>query len=292
MKKLDYPLYDFEDVLNTCAEGMEQVNVRTSFRSAIPDFVNLGLQYEQLMEDGELYNFPRIENLTRTTVVIPPLTKSKLVNLYGRNLRNKEKPARSIYESLLASANEKCPFCGDIGHPRNLDHFLPLAHYPQFSVMPVNLIPACRDCNMGEKGDDFADQAKDQILHPYLDKDIFYNQQWVHARYVNDGDGIVEYYVQPPAEWQEVDKSRVNKHFSDFDLARRYGIEAGKHLSELIDQRNSFYKVMGRKIPLDELTDDLVEVLFTPLIEGEIFSNHWKKVMYVALSMSQEFLVP
>lgn len=292
MKKLDYPLHNFEAVLSACAEGMEQVNVRTTFQATIPHFVNLGVQYEQLIENEELYNFPRINNLTRTTIVIPPLTKSKLVNLYENNLRNKEKPARSIYESLLASANEKCPFCGDIGHPKNLDHFLPLAHYPQFSVMPVNLIPACRDCNMGEKGDNFADQAEDQILHPYLDKDIFYNQQWVRARYINDGDGTVEYYVQPPAEWKAVDKARVNKHFSDFDLARRYGIEAGKHLSELIDQRNSFYKVMRRRIPLDELTEALVEVLFIPLIEGGTFANHWKKVMYVALSKSQEFLLP
>ena len=292
MKKLDYPLCDFKDVLNTCAKGMEQVNVRNTFLTAVPDLVYLGLQYEQLVKKGELYKFPRIENIKRKTVVVPPLTKSKLVNLYANNLRNKEKPARSLYEYLLACANEKCPFCGDIGRPKNLDHFLPLAHYPQFSVMPVNLIPACRDCNMGEKGDDFAGQAEDQIIHPYLDKNIFYTQQWVHARYVNDGDGVVEYYVQPPAEWQEVDKARVNKHFRDFDLARRYGIEAGKHLSEIIDQRNSFYKVMGRKIPLEELTVDLVEVLFKPLIEGGVFANHWKKVMYVALSMSQEFLLP
>ncbi|WP_447957649.1 HNH endonuclease [Vreelandella sp. EE7] len=292
MRKLDYPLYDFEDVLNACASGMGQVNVRNDFRSTIPLFIDLGLQYEQLLENGELHNFPKIENLKRKTVVIPPLTKGKLVNLYENNLRNKEKPARRIYESLLASANEKCPFCGDIGHPKNLDHFLPLAHYPQFSVLPVNLIPACRDCNMGEKGDDFADQAEDQIIHPFLDKEIFYNQQWVFARYINDGGGVVEYYVQPPAEWQEVDKSRVSKHFHDFDLGRRYGIEAGKHLSELIDQRNSFYNVMGRKVPLEELTEDLVDVLFAPLIEGGTFANHWKKVMYGALSTSQEFLVP
>lgn len=49
---------------------------------------------------------------------------------------------------------------------------------------------------------------------------------------------------------------------------------------------------MGRKIPLEELTVDLVEVLFNPLIEGGTFANHWKKVMYVALSMSQDFLLP
>jgi hypothetical protein len=77
-----------------------------------------------------------------------------------------EKPARTIYDSLLNSAKEKCPFCGGIGTPRNLDHFLPKAHFPQFSVLPRNLIPACRDCNMDGKGHAFATNAEDQIILP------------------------------------------------------------------------------------------------------------------------------
>jgi hypothetical protein len=243
-----------------------------------------------LGEEGALFSYPRVAGLTRETIVVPPLSKAKLVGLYEGNLRNKGKPARAIYERHLASTNEKCPFCGDIGRPKNLDHFLPLAHFPQFSVMPINLIPACRDCNMGEKGDVFATQAADQILHPYLDRDSFFNEQWVHARYINEDEGAIEYFVRPPEEWEEVDKHRVRKHFNDFDLAIRYGIEAGKHLSELIDQRNSFYRVMSRRLPIEELTDDFVEVTFAPLINSHLFLNHWKKVMYIALSESLEFL--
>lgn len=291
MKKLVSPKYVFEEVLNTCAEGMKQVNVKAKFQAAIPQFVASGSLYEQLGSNGVLFSYPQIKNIKGATIVIPPLTKTKLVNLYENNLRNKDKPARNVYEDLLASSNEKCPFCGDIGHSRNLDHFLPLAHYPQFSVMPINLIPACRDCNMGEKGDDFAIQAADQILHPYLDKDAFFNEKWVYARYINEDDGEIEYFVQPPDDWDEVDKQRVIKHFNDFDLARRYGIEAGKHLSELVDQRNSFYSVMRKKIPIEELTEDYVEVTFTSVIKKSLFVNHWKSVMYRALSESQEFLL-
>jgi len=291
VKKLVSPKYVFEEVLNTCAEGMKQVNVKAKFQAAIPQFVASGSLYEQLGSNGVLFSYPQIKNIKGATIVIPPLTKTKLVNLYENNLRNKDKPARNVYEDLLASSNEKCPFCGDIGHSRNLDHFLPLAHYPQFSVMPINLIPACRDCNMGEKGDDFAIQAADQILHPYLDKDAFFNEKWVYARYINEDDGEIEYFVQPPDDWDEVDKQRVIKHFNDFDLARRYGIEAGKHLSELVDQRNSFYSVMRKKIPIEELTEDYVEVTFTSVIKKSLFVNHWKSVMYRALSESQEFLL-
>lgn len=292
MKKLPLPEFGFDDVLDSCAEGMLQRNVKTRFLNTKGQFIREASMYEQLGAEGTLCNYPRLDGLTNATVVIPPLTKSKLVNLYEGNLRNKEKPARNVYESLLVSTNEKCPFCGDIGHPRNLDHFLPLAHFPQFSVMPLNLIPACRDCNMGEKGDDFALNASEQILHPYLDSDIFFDHQWVYARYINEGDGGIEYFVCPPESWNEVDKQRVIKHFDDFDLARRYGVEAGKHLSELIDQRDSFYRVMGRRIPIDELKDDFVEVTFTSLISNNSFINHWKVVMYIALSSSDEFLNP
>lgn len=292
MKRLPFPDYAFEDVLNTCADGMGLVNIKATFRATIPDFVAIGGRYQQLGEDGVLFSYPRIENLTTNTVVLAPLTKAKLVNLYKGNLRNKEKPARRIYESLLASTNEKCPFCGDIGQPRNLDHFLPLAYFPQFSVMPINLIPACRDCNMGEKGDDFALNASDQILHPYLDRDLFFNQQWVHARYVNEDDGAMEYFVHPPEEWEDVDKQRVIKHFNDFDLARRYGVEAGKHLSELIDQRDAFYTELSGVLPDDRLISAFKQITFSSLIEGATFINHWKKIMYIALSESQEFLDP
>ena len=292
MKKIPFPDYGFEHVLNTCAEGIAQVNVKAAFIATIPQFLAIGSTYEQYGGNGTLFSYPRIIDITRATVVIPPLTKAKLVNLYEGNLRNKEKPARSIYERHLISTNEKCPFCGDIGQPKNLDHFLPLAHFPQFAVMPINLIPACRDCNMGEKGDVFALNAADQILHPYLDRDLFFNEQWVRARYINEDDGAIEYFVDPPEEWDLIDKQRVIKHFSEFDLALRYGIEAGKHLSELIDQRDAFYTELSGVLPGDLLVNTFKQITLSTLIDGSLFTNHWKKIMYVALNESQEFLNP
>lgn len=44
--------------------------------------------------------------------------------------------------------------------------------------MPINLVPSCRDCNMGEKGQAYTTIEDDQAIHPYVDKNIFYQEQW------------------------------------------------------------------------------------------------------------------
>lgn len=290
MKKINLPPYTFQETLLMCASGMLQVNVKNRFTNGIPNLLTVEQNYSRLGTAGHLFNFPRINNLTNSTVILPGLTKSKLVNLYENNLRDQDKPARVIYDALLASTNEKCPFCGDIGHPRNLDHFLPLAHFPQLSVMPLNLVPSCRDCNMGEKGATFAVIASEQILHPYLDDDKFFNEQWVSARYVAGEPGAIEYFVSPPRTWNRIDTERVSNHFSDFDLARRYGTEASKHLTEIIDQKNSFFERNIAIIPAAELANEFVETILTPIINGRTFVNHWKRIMYIALSRDQAFL--
>ncbi|MCJ8351388.1 HNH endonuclease signature motif containing protein [Moritella sp.] len=292
MKQLTEPKYTFKDVLNSCAEGMKQKNIKSAFQKNIPHVVTMGHRYKELGSKGCLFSYPKTKNITKNTIVVGELTKKKLVNLYVLNLRNKEKPARKLYEKLMASTDEKCPFCGDIGVPKNLDHFLPLAHFPQFSVMPINLIPACRDCNMGEKGDAFAIQADKQILHPYLDKNILFNEQWVYARFVKKGDGAIEYFVNPPEEWNPIDKKRVNQHFDDFDLAFRYRIEAGKHLSELIAQRDAFYITMKMYVPIEDFPKVFIDTILTPVINGNSFINQWKRIMYIALSKSNDFLIP
>ncbi|MEE9694730.1 HNH endonuclease [Aeromonas hydrophila] len=296
MKKLPEPLYNFNDVLTKCADGMEQVNVRASFLISKEHLIPLEHQYRQLGVAGVLFTFPRIQNLDGNTIIVPGLKKSKLDALYGSNLRNLRKPARLIYDRLLASANGRCPFCGDIGDPQNIDHFLPIAHFPQLSVLPLNLVPSCRDCNMGLKGDDYAENADDQILHPYLDRDLFYSQQWVFASYVihdiNDPitPGAVIYTAAPPDTWELVDANRAYRHFSEFDLARRYSSKAGDHLTDIISQRNHFYERHRETMSSEELEEEFINTFLLPVITGPLFENHWRKVMYKCLSQSRDFL--
>lgn len=292
MKRLALPNISFNDMLVKCSEGMEQVNVRNNFISVFPTFYAKEQQYQALSLAGNLYAYPKVNPLTNTTPVVGHLTKRKLVNLYENNLRDKDKPARDYYDALLVSSGERCPFCGDIGQTKNLDHFLPKAHFPEFSVMPLNLVPSCRDCNMGEKGQAYATLEDDQAIHPYVDKDIFYQEQWIYAEYIDEDDGAVVYYVQCPAAWSQEEKNRAENHFNSLDLANRYSLEAGKHLSEVIDQKNAFVDVIlgfNPQATSQAIKDAFVNANLQPVINSGQFSNHWKKVMYQCLANSATF---
>ncbi|EPJ1914418.1 HNH endonuclease [Vibrio cholerae] len=174
MKKLQPHNITFADMLKKCSEGMDQVHVKENFVDQFQKFFLKENQYQGLSLAGNLFQYPKVMPLTDDTQVVGNLTKRKLVNLYENNLRNKDKPARRLYDELLISSGERCPFCGDIGQTKNLDHFLPKAHFPEFSIMPLNLVPSCRDCNMGEKGQNYATIEEEQAIHPYIDKDIFF----------------------------------------------------------------------------------------------------------------------
>ncbi|MFQ2311590.1 HNH endonuclease [Aeromonas dhakensis] len=296
MKKLPEPPYSFSDALNACSDSMEKVNMKARFLDSKPYLMPIENQYRLLGEKGRLCRFPRINDLDKDTDVVPGLKKSKLEALYTGYLRNPKKSAKKIYDRLLASANGKCPFCGEIGEPKNIDHFLPVAHFPQLSVLPLNLVPSCRDCNMGEKGDGYAKTPGDQILHPYLDSDIFYTQQWVFASYVIDDiydpitPGAVIYTATPPNTWSLIDAQRAIKHFSDFGLASRYSIRASDHLADIVSQRNRFYKKNRYSMSRAKLEAEFIDNFLEPVITEHRFENHWKKVMYKCLSQSKDFL--
>ena len=292
MKKLNLPNISFTEMLNKCAEGMEQIHVRNNFISVFPTFHTKERQYQALSLTGNLYTYPRVIPLASTTPVIGHLTKTKLINLYENNLRNKNKPARDYYDALLVSSGERCPFCGDIGHTKNLDHFLPKAHFPEFSVMPLNLVPSCRDCNMGEKGQAYATVEEEQAIHPYVDKDIFFQEQWVYAEYINENDGALRYYVRCPDVWSQEDKNRAENHFNELDLSNRYRLEAGKHLSEIIDQKRAFEASVIRlapNVPAQAIKDEFINSNLMPIVNSNQFPNHWKKVMYQCLANSAPF---
>ncbi|WP_309266218.1 HNH endonuclease [Aeromonas salmonicida] len=281
MLRLDQPAHTCEQAIESCSQGItgndELLRRVNSDRYLLQVSA---VSYATSASTGELYTIPSTSNRRGDDpVVIGQLKKSDLLKLYSTYFVNKDKPGRLIYNALMASANEKCPFCGGIGRPRNLDHYLPKAHYPQFSVLPVNLVPSCRDCNMDGKKDDFATSEAEQVLQPYLDHDRYFNEQWIFARYIagTDGEpGVIEYFVQPPGHWEDNQKLRVEKHFSDFSLGLRFSKEAGPRLVTYLAQIQAL-----SQIPLE--IGAVKSTILQPAIDAAPFVNHWERVMCLAL---------
>ncbi len=62
-----------------------------------------------------------------------------------------------------------CPMCGS-HHHGTLDHYLPRDSFPEFSILPSNLVPACPYCNSSVKKALYKGaRSPERFIHPYFD---------------------------------------------------------------------------------------------------------------------------
>jgi len=280
MKKLSAPAFSDIETYLTCTSSVANEVFRNRLESCSNIIQVKTTEYVQKAVTAELYSISYFSTVRGVDpVVVGNLKKSELTKMYSTYMVNKQYPARYVYDAILVAANDKCPFCGGIGQPKTLDHYLPKANYPFFSVLPANLVPSCRDCNAG-KSNNLALQPGKQVLHPYFDNDCYFNERWISAKVVMTNPIALEFYVNPPINWNQLRIERVTSHFTDFDLAKRYSLQAAEELSTLIYQRNSFME----NFTSSEFRDYLMS------LDGDIlFINHWKRVMYAALAANVEF---
>lgn len=279
MIKLDLKGIDVEYTYNACADGIVDKDKQARYDKCLPELINLADEYIDLGKQGSLYQIAALTTNENDEPLVGSLFPDELKELYTYYMV-KRPVGRKAYDKIMAVAQEQCPFCGGIGNPRNLDHYLPKKYFPQFSITPHNLIPACRDCNMDGKATNYAKKEEDQIVHPYLDKDLFFEHQWIYADYEDGQPGEITYFVKAPDDWEESDKSRIEEHFRAFELARLYERMASSHLGELLPQLNT----MSEKFP--DKPELINEILLNPVIKRTEFKNHWKRVMYQAISQS------
>lgn len=65
------------------------------------------------------------------------------------------------------TGHKVCPMCGSF-HSGTLDHVLPRATYPAFSIFSLNLVPACI-CNSKRRASVIGSNQGERVLHPYFD---------------------------------------------------------------------------------------------------------------------------
>ncbi|MFC3651314.1 HNH endonuclease [Dyella humi] len=281
MMRLENPVRTFVESIDACLAGITgNVELRKALIKSKGDLLTVEPTYLQAALRGELSTITAVDDdADEEAAIVGDLRRSDLIKLYEQYLVPKGKPGRRVYSDLLNAAREQCPFCGGIGTPKTLDHFLTKGKHPSFSVLPFNLVPSCRDCNMGEKGQVGASVAEEVLLQPYADKDLFFNEQWIFSSYEADPSGepgLLAYFVRTPEWWSAVDVARAEHHFKAFDLAHKYGLKAGRSAVTVMAQA----RAMIRK-GLSHA--DIREVILQPGIDSAPFSNHWQRGMYQSL---------
>ncbi|MOA05803.1 HNH endonuclease [compost metagenome] len=179
---------------------------------------------------------------------------------------------------MLVPDNSICPLCGqrDVS---TLDHYLPKAKNPSLAVTPINLVPACKECNH-VKLEHHPAVDYEQLIHPYYDS--LPKSIWLVADLEQTRPPALKYRISAGDDCGEVLKKRLAWHFEKFGLAKLYASQAGNVLSGISNKLRSAWERGGKDEVRFVLNDDAKSW-------GKHNKNCWQAVMFRTLANSDWF---
>lgn len=212
-------------------------------------------------------------------ISILPLHVKALIHTYI----SETKSMRALRVDLLNPDLDdfaQCPYCG-INEPKTLDHYIPKESYPEFSILPLNLIPICNQCNSTYKGSKFLNKGKRVFLHSYLD--AFPDFDFLTCEVCVGRKLEVIFKISPDpgnSEFSEL----LSEHFEHLNLNERFKYQSTIEIKLLrtslgrVYRVNSDYSDVAEE--LHQEANDLKEVLG---------GNHWKVALYRGLASSEAY---
>ena len=247
MRQLKFPEFSASDLFDDCVEEVSNAVLRARLVAHKPQVELEYGSYEAHSMTQTWSSLPRARYGHGDANIVGNLTKAELVGLYKTGMVKSKGAARKKYDQLKLAALDECPYCGGCGELiasegiGTLDHFLPKARYPAFSILPINLIPACATCNTGMSSN-FPTDPNLQPLHPYCDAAHFFEEKWTSLVVSEEIPVVVSFEVLIPDHWDEKDGDRVLQHFKDCKLRSRYRKQSASDLSSIIDQRRNAFR--------------------------------------------------
>lgn len=155
---------------------------------------------------------------------------------YGAMLRvayKKTYEGKQLYwlrTELLAVAGNRCPSCGG-ARPVTLDHHLAQTPFPEFAILPLNLVAMCGPCNQ-HKSASTGKTIATAFIHPYLDQIptvSFFTPTVERA----NGSYTVSFAFTPTAIPDTVLAGRMARQLKRVDFNKALLPEVGELLNEL-----------------------------------------------------------
>ncbi|AAY37385.1 conserved hypothetical protein [Pseudomonas syringae pv. syringae B728a] len=277
MIRLTRPIIDASMVFDTCVSDLADPVLAAKCVAARTEVLAIFAEYEDRASLNTLYTFSRCFRGGDEQIVVGGLTKGELVSLYSSQFIRKTGRARKYYDQIMVLApSGRCPFCS-CAPAETLDHFMSKSIYPGFSILPLNLTPACYSCN---KGKGFAAiESDDQVLHPYYEPELLDTTTWLYAELIETVPASVKFSVTPPADWPPELAIRLNNYFRDFRIAWRFGIEAASELSSQAAYLVDIESPQERRNHLDRVAR----------VERRHRKNSWKAALFEALAQNNWF---
>lgn len=268
MKPLPIPADNYADVIHSCISNITDQELRNRIIDAIPFLLDSMEDFDEKIRSRQL------STIQATDTVNGNISKAEMNNLYTNKLAKLGQPPRNAYYDRwkLITPHGRCPLCC-VRDVKTLDHYLPKANYPVYSILPINLIPACRDCNT-EKLNVIATCYAEETIHPYYDN--IDNERWLTASIIQSSPPSFLFNVTPPNEWGEELTQRVNQHLTVFLLHDLYSSHAAEELSNIKLQLRNLFQAGGPDAVRAHLEEGYTSRMAANL-------NSWQTAMYEAM---------
>lgn len=268
MRTLPKPNLSAEEVFLTTISKVKNPALKARLENCLSEVIQDSLDFEIKANRAQLHMVPKKQ------VVNENVSKGEMEKVYTARMVPKKGPGRKYYEMLrYPPGNDKCPFCGQ--RPSStLDHYLAKTDYPTLVVSPVNLVPACKDCNF-IKRHSFPTKSEEETLHPYFDN--IESQQWLFGLVNQSTPPSISYYIKAPLNASPLLADRVKYHFDQYELGILYSSEAATELSDIAYLMDKVLREAGPKTVKRHL-EDIAESC------AQNKKNSWKTAMYQALA--------
>lgn len=273
MRKMVPPAESAEEVYRLCISKVRDEALSVRLVGCVDTVVAAESSYREKAARGAL--FEEVGGAGSGSGV----SAVELNAVYTVRMASKKSPGRPLYDKIISSAPYgRCPLCGQ-RNVSTIDHYLPKSIYPLLSVCPVNLVPACADCNKSKL--DWAPAvAGKQVLHPYFDN--VDDEPWLGAEVLATAPASVRFSVTRPLGLSAEKEDRIRFHFNLFGLKSLYASHAGEELLNIRHGLVGLFDAAGaRQVQLF-----LAEQARTRLIARV---NSWQAVFYKAVSESDWF---
>jgi len=274
MRVLPKPTAVPADVFTTCISRVADSALKAKLTAVTPLIAAASMEFDSAAQNSVVYC------LQVKKGVGAKVTGAEMSAVYTGRMAKKGSPGRAIYDQLMSvPAHGRCPLCGQ-RVVATLDHYLPHTRFPALAVSPINLVPACFDCNKS-KLDLVPTDAEKQTLHPYFD-DVD-SARWLAAEVVKQNPAALKFNVDPPAGWRALTRRRVRYHFKLFKLAQLYASHAAEELLNIRQQITSLHAAAGSK--------EVRAHLFERRDSCEAnYLNSWQSATYRALAESDWYV--
>lgn len=223
---------------------------------------------------------------TLTEIIADPkfkntIIKEDLLKLYSYKTKAFIKLKNKLTELPNNRSFDTCQYCG-INSINTLDHILPKTNFPEYVVHPLNLFPACSECNSSKLSKWLDTTGTSEFLNLYTD--ILPQVQFLFVDLAFKGNSIeTNFYLDNPFGIEGNLYSVICNHFANLKLLERFKKKSNEIISEF---ENTI---------VSNLTTNNLEQLLNyarnriPSERARIGYNHYKNILELELCNGAAF---